>query len=474
MEDVIKQYCLQKGLLKQGDRILLGFSGGADSVCLFLMLLSMQSELNLTILPVHIHHNLRDEEADSDQRFCEEFCRQHGLTLVVRSIPVRQLAKEHNWSLEEAGRNARYDAFHQLAEEYQCTRIAVAHHQNDQAETVLFQLIRGSRIRGLCGMEPKSGMLIRPLLAVTRQEIEEYLTAQNQDYCIDSTNCCVEYTRNRLRHRLLPEASAIQQRAVEHIAKTAEYLQRVEKYLEKEADKLYACAVKEDSPPNQGVCISIPLLQDAEPLLAEHVIYRVLCEVTGQKKDIVSDYVSMCMELLQKQTGKKLSLPKNVVAERSYDVLKVKHVDQVSCIEEEFEIPVEEFPFSIYLPQRDVEVTFRLLEVEENLQKTLQKYGGIPKSTYTKWFDYDKMRNGVLIRTPKQDDFIALYTDGKGKSLQAVLTDYKVPKNERTRTAVIAEGNRILWIPGVRSSEAYRITDMTKRILTVSIHGGKE
>ena len=171
----IKAFCRQKELFSPGDKVITGLSGGADSVCLFLVLLTMAQELGLTVVPVHVNHNLRGEEALADQQFCEELCRRYGLTLTVVSVPVAELAREQGLSLEEAGRNVRYEAFGEIAKEKQCNKIAVAHHKDDQAETVLFQMFRGSRLKGLAGMEAKNGSLVRPLLTVTREEIEEYL-----------------------------------------------------------------------------------------------------------------------------------------------------------------------------------------------------------------------------------------------------------------------------------------------------------
>ena len=152
----IRAFCRQKELFSPGDRVVIGLSGGADSVCLFLVLLDLAKELSLKIVPVHVNHNLRGKDALADQHFCEELCRQHGLELTVVSVPVAELAAENGWSLEEAGRNARYRAFAEIAEQQQCNKTAVAHHKDDQAETVLFQMFRGSRLKGISGMEAKN------------------------------------------------------------------------------------------------------------------------------------------------------------------------------------------------------------------------------------------------------------------------------------------------------------------------------
>ena len=468
MKEKIRQYCKENELFGQGDRVLLGFSGGADSVCLLFVLLSLREEWKLTLLPVHVHHHLRGEEADRDQHFCEAFCQRLGLPILVRSVEVRKLAQAHGWTLEEAGRNARYQVFSELAREYDCDRIAVAHHQNDQAETVLFQLIRGSRLQGLSGISPKNGQIVRPLLGVSRGQIEQYLRKNGLDYCVDTTNLTEEYTRNRIRNRILPELQGIQPRAVGHIAKTAEYLRRVEQYLEKESAALYERVVRKE----EALRLELSELLAADPLLAERVLYRALCEVSGQKKDITAQAVEKLWQLAARQTGRRVNLSGKVTARKSYGELVLECGtpeagqpfvrQEISC-----------FPFRTRL-DADTELCLELLELGEEPAAAIEKNGGIPKSTYTKWFDYDKMKGVIALRSPEDGDVLSLYADGRGKSLQAVCKDCKVPKERRKRIIVLAEEERVIWAFGIRSSEAYRITDGTKRILSVKIQGGRD
>ena len=464
MIDKIRAFCRRKELLHQGDRILLGLSGGADSSCLFLVLLELAMEWELTLVPVHINHNLRGKEAKKDECFCKELCQMHGLELLVVSMEVKELAKVNGWTLEEAGRNARYEAFSKLAKEYHCNKIAVAHHKNDQAETVLFQLFRGSRIKGLSGMSAKNGAIIRPLLCITREEIEQYLYEKNQTYCIDSTNFEEEYTRNVIRGRIIPAVKEIQPKAVEHIVETAEYLQKVELYLEHQTKELYQRAVKEQN----GVVLSITELLKADSLLAERVVYQALCQSMGQKKDITAGYVVQCMELMKKQTGKQIHLPQGRIAKRNYEELFIGCKEEESSYYQE----ITAFPFEAILPKGGQKLSLFLYEVEKKDGNFAEKMDRIPNCTYTKWFDYDKIDKSIALRTPEKEDTIVLYTDGRKKRALDVLSNAKVPKEERMSYWILAEGNRVIWIPGVRNSEAYRVTKETKRILVATIDGG--
>ena len=456
----IKAFCRQKELFSPGDRVIVGLSGGADSVCLFLLLSALAKEFHLTLIPVHINHNLRGEEALADQHFCEELCRQYNLSLVVISAPVEKLAKEHGWSLEEAGRNARYNAFAETAAKYQCNKIAVAHHKDDQAETVLFQMFRGSRLKGLAGMEAKNGALVRPLLSVTREEIETYLKKKNQSYCIDRTNLEEEYTRNKIRHRILPAAQEACAGAVEHISELAEYVGQVETFLEKLTEERFASCADQDEKNN--VSLDIEKLKQTDRLLAERVVYQALCIACGRKKDITAGFVSDCIALAGKQTGRQISLPEGVIAERRFDKLFIGRSQKAA---EELYAEVNQFPFEVFLPEMNKKLEL-FIKKREELEEN------IPKSTYTKWFDYDKIKQVMSVRNIMAEDEIIVYADGRKKKAANVLAEAKIPKELRKAFPVLAEGNKVLWIPGIRGSEGFHITKETTQVLVATIDGG--
>jgi len=458
----IRAFCRQKELFAHGDKVLIGLSGGADSVCLFLLLLDFAKEFSLELVPVHVNHNLRGEEAMADQKFCEELCRQHGLELTVVSVPVAKHAAENGWSLEEAGRNARYHAFAELAEQQQCNKTAVAHHKDDQAETVLFQMFRGSRLKGLAGMEAKNGSLVRPLLSVTREEIEEYLKEKKQNFCIDRTNLEEEYTRNKIRHGILPVAKEVCAGAVEHVAELSEYAGEVEKLLERLTEELFDSCARIDT--DNNVSLEIEALRSAERLLTERVVYKALCVACGRKKDITAGFVADCMALMEKQTGRQITLPDGVVAEKQFDRLFIGR-KQENC--SSFCLEVKNFPFETILPQTGKKLTLSVKnrgEIAEN----------IPKSTYTKWFDYDKIEKVISVRTALAGDEMVVFADGRKKKAADVFAEAKIPKEQRKNYPVLAEENRVLWIPGIRGSEGFRVTKETKQVLVATIDGGNE
>ena len=458
----IREYCRQKDLFARGDRVVVGLSGGADSVCLFLVLLMLAKEWELTLFPVHVNHNLRGAEAVRDLEFCKELCRQHNLELQVISAQVAELAREQGLSLEEAGRNVRYKAFAEEKQKRGCHKIAVAHHKDDQAETVLFQMFRGSRLKGLSGMEAKNGDLVRPLLCVTREEIENYLAEKKQSFCIDSTNLEEEYTRNKIRHRILPTAKEVCSGAVEHITELAEYTGRLEELLTRLTEELYAeCATVDD----KGIIwLKTEPLLCAERLLAERVVYRVLCEAYGRKKDITSGFVADCMELLNKQSGRYLMLPEGMTVRKSFDRLCIGKEEEKN---ETYSVEITKLPCRLHLPQIEKNLTLFIKKREELPEN-------IPKSTYTKWFDYDKISRVISVRLPEAEDEMIVYTDGRKKALSDVFAGAKVPKELRSGYPVLVQENQVLWVPCIRGSEGYRITKDTKQVLIATIDGGNE
>lgn len=215
-------------MLKAHDRVVVGVSGGADSVCLFLLLSEYAKRVPLSLAAVHVNHGIR-REAGEDARFVEELCREKGVPFFLEERNVREFALRHGYSEEDAGRRVRYDAFFRTAERLGGARIAVAHNSNDNAETMLFHLFRGSGLRGLGGIAPVRGDIIRPILCLERQEVEAYLRSVSAGWCLDLTNQGDDYRRNRIRHHILPYAEeAVTAGAVGHMGRTAELLRETE------------------------------------------------------------------------------------------------------------------------------------------------------------------------------------------------------------------------------------------------------
>lgn len=229
MDQKVRKYVQDQHMIEKTDRVLAGVSGGADSICLLFVLLELQKELGFELRAVHVNHQIRGKDADSDQEYVETVCKEQGIDLVVYKEDVPKYAEKHKLTEEEAGREVRRFAFLRQMELWGGTKIALAHHRNDNVETLIFHLCRGTGLAGLAGIAPADGPWIHPLLCVDRKEIESYLEKRGISYCTDETNLDIRYTRNRIRQKILPYLEQyINRESVQHMARTMEEMTRGE------------------------------------------------------------------------------------------------------------------------------------------------------------------------------------------------------------------------------------------------------
>lgn len=238
MKKKVLNFIRKYQMIVRGDKVCVGFSGGADSVCLLQMLTELKDEIGFRLEAVHVNHNLRGGESDGDQRFAEEFCRDRGIPLHLYSCPVAETAKQNGWGLEEAGRHVRQEIYGECRSRFGIHKIALAHHQNDLAETLLFHLARGTSLEGMAAVRPVRGEIIRPLLCVTREEIEEELRRRGMAWRTDSSNLKDDYTRNCIRHQVIPVLQEkVNRRAVGHMAAAGGDLVEAAEFVRGEAEK---------------------------------------------------------------------------------------------------------------------------------------------------------------------------------------------------------------------------------------------
>ena len=460
LEKKTRHYIEKFDLLPMGSGVVIGLSGGADSVALLEVLCGLRWERGLRLAAVHVHHGIR-RNAQEDVEFCRELCMEKKVDFFCEYIDVPQMARAQGISEEEAGRNARYHIFEEYRGKLQMDIIAVAHHQNDQAETILFQLFRGSGLRGMSGMQPKRGNIIRPLLGVSRKEIEEYLRDKQKTYVTDETNACDQYSRNKIRHYVLPVAEEISFGAVGHMSQTAGQLREILEYMEQQA----ATFLDIHGEYSDGEWkLSVNALQQEHISLQKMIVTEALARSFKSRKDITEKHIGHILELLDKEGEKIIRLPNGGVVVKRYSQLIFKQI--IEANERDFdgfcEIKIE--PDHTYLLENGMILKTKLL-FENNLEN-------VPKNDCIKWFDYDKIIGTLSLRIREQGDFLVIRDDGARKSLQDYLVNEKVPKSERDKQLLLADGSHILWVIGKRISAHYKVTKDTKRILEVYI-GGK-
>lgn len=450
MYQKVKAYIEKYHMLKQQDTVITGVSGGADSVCLLLVLLELKKELDIQILAVHIHHGLRGMSADADEKYVRELCDRLGVKLLVYHEDVGAYAKEQHLTLEEAGRNVRRQIFEKVRGEYHGDKIALAHHQNDNAETLIWNLCRGSGLKGICGIAPSEGVYIRPFLCVQRKEIELYLQKREISYCTDETNLEDHYTRNKIRNHMIPYLEEeINEQTVVHMSETMEQMRSLSAYIDTQVQHyLEECVLYQE---NRGVWL---LKKDAYMRIPEalrsYVLHELLCRIAARRKDIEAVHVRDLEKLLENQVGRKLYLPYGIVASRCYEGIE----------------------FSVGTNAEGTGEAEALFsgEVYDRVPGPIL----FPKSTYTKWFDYDIIKNTVKIRHREAGDYITIDKKGNTQKLKQYFINEKIPSRLRDQIWLVADGHHIMWIVGYRQNQMYQITENTSRLLEIRFNGGED
>lgn len=455
MYRTILDYIRRNRLFAPGDRVIVALSGGADSVCLLVVLNELKEELGLELKAVHVHHGLRGKEADRDRDYSRDLSARLGVSFSCVQVDAALYAGEHGMSVEEAGRHLRYQIFEKERLNFSGTKIAVAHHRDDQAETILYNLFRGTGLKGLGGMRPLRDRIVRPLLCVGREEILAYLEEKRISYCEDSTNAQTDYVRNRIRRRILPEIrEEVNRRAGENILHAGEMAAQADAYLEKQAEKiLKARGVGEMEAsglrPACGIDAAVLLAEDN--IIRNYVIRRMIRSVNESMKDITMTHVESAAALLFGSDRRQVDLPCGLIAVRTNGELWIKRKEQEEPVDKERDFLLPELDFK----------TFPYKKGQE-----------IPKNGYTKWFDYDKIKCALSVRYRKTGDYMTLAGGGR-KTIKSFMIDEKIPKDEREKIPLVAEGSHVLWVIGYRISEYYKITDDTHTVIQIQFNGGR-
>ena len=489
-----KEYILENKMIKNHSTVLVALSGGADSVCLLLLLNEIKrqctDEIDFALEAVHVEHGIRGAESREDARFASDLCERLNIPCHVHSVDVPQYAKSHGLGLEEAARILRYEAFEEEAGRYPCETayaadqkqgnsrqavVAVAHHMEDNAETVLFQMLRGSGAKGLAGMHPvsvKNGVTyIRPLLSATRAQIEEYLKENGQAFVTDATNTDTAYSRNKLRHDVFPLLLQINDRAIEHINESAGQLAVMNDFYE---ERLKEACDSMVSKKEGRVILEISRFESLHPALKSGVARECIHLASGRFKDITSTHIGALVKLAGQQSGRKINLPYGIIAEKSFGEVML-FAGRCDDEKEEIHITQKELEaLSATGEQKNIRLSADGSYVTLCIQDFNGKMDEIPKKPYTKWFDYDKMKKGFEIRTRKAGDYIIVDDEGHHKKLKQVFTGDKIPAQQRAGLWLIAHESLVHAIIGYRSGCSALVTPQTGKVLKITFYGGKQ
>lgn len=460
-EDGIFNFISENELFGEAGEIILAVSGGADSIAMLLCMDAIRDRLKVRLKVVHIEHGIRGQESIEDAEYVDNLCKSLGLECIVVSVDAVKLARDERLSLEEAARKLRYEALFS-----QGSVVATAHNADDNAETVLFNLIRGTGIAGLCGIEPKSSRgngctLIRPLIKTSRADIEEYLKSRGQGFRTDSTNLSTDYSRNRIRLEIMPLLKALNNGAVEHINAASEHL-----YSVKIITDTYVEARLGEVVTDNGISVSRLLEMDAESRRITLMAY--LYNETNGSHNLGSVHFREVESLLDKSVGKRISIPGFEVY-RDYDHLRVisanMHRDvkadnalNITINREELSLGPVEYELS------GLSIRFNLINCPKAGISSK-----IPREHYTKWFDYDKIDIAPSLRFRQEGDYFTMDSSLRKKPFRRYCIDEKIPSEVRGTVPLLCDGSHIIWAIGYRISEYYKVSSDTRSVLEVII-----
>ncbi len=429
-------------MLEKGDTVVIGVSGGADSVCLAHVMNCIKEEYDLHIILVHVNHQLRGADADRDEAYVMSLGEKYDCDVRIFSYDVAKLAKERGLTLEETGRELRYEAFYKTAGER--GKIAVAHNINDNCETMLMRFFRGTGIKGLGGINPIRDNIIRPLIEISRAEIEGYCLENKLEYYTDYTNNIDIYTRNKIRLKLIPFIEKeLNPNIVNTLYRTSEIMAAEDKYLSEAAQKAYnECEV---SPKR----IDVERLKAYDPVIQRRIIRLGFVDFSADLHDISYSNVENVLSLAEKESGRTIELPHGLRAVREQSTIYF-------CRSEErkpffYEINKDEKKYC-------KELGAYILLTDKKCEKNA-------KLLYTISFDYDKIKLPLALRSRKAGDKIYIAGIGGSKSLKKLFIDSKVPMVERDGIPILAMGSDVLWISDMKTSDRYKAGDTTVNYL---------
>ena len=438
----VERFIRQQGLLTGKRPVVVGLSGGADSVAL----LGVLVRLGYPCRALHCNFHLRGEESDRDEAFACRFAASLGVPFLKVDFDTTGYAAAHHESIEMAARSLRYRWFEEQRQAYDAEAIAVAHHRDDSVETLLMNLLRGSGLRGLGGIRPRNGQVVRPLLVVSRAEIEEWLKAQGWDYVTDSSNLSDAYTRNFIRLRVLPLLEQLNPAARETIARSAAYLSAAEQlyeYMVEEARK--AVFVTADS-------LSIEaLLRYPAP---ETLLYEWL-RPYGFSRIVVSELFGALTGLSGKQF---YSATHQVLKDR--DRLYIAPQREESAWQP-VEIPVATGEFT-----QPLRLSCRLMVRTPDFQ--------MERTADTAYFDADKLPDRLSLRLPQTGDWFVPFGMRGRKKLSDFFADQKMTRWEKSQQLLLCAGDSIIWVVGRRGDDRFRVEETTKIIFSVKKMGQRE
>ncbi len=433
-------------LFDTDDKILVGFSGGSDSVLLVILLLKFKKNLKIKeIVLAHINHMLRGEDSFKDEEFCKEFAKKHNLKIFVKRVDVKEISKKEKKSIEETAREIRYSFFNEILEKEKLNKIATGHHLSDLAETMTLWFIQGNK-KGLKGFKPKEGKIVRPLYFIKKEEIEDYLKDRKIDYRVDVSNIEIKYLRNKVRHQLIPKMKEINPSLEESLMKMSNFLHLDDEFLEKESEKLLSSFDER-----------IDLQELKKYNLA--LIYRALQKWIHKKTGVYISYSQLIdiLDLITKDGSKTFYIGKDYLLVKEYNSIFIKkssQLDEKKYFEYKFKIGE-----TLYIKELGM--------VVKSFKKEKVNIEELAKKDNLECFDIPNFKGDeeFIIRSRKEGDRFVPFGKKTEKKLKDILIDLKISKYMRQNIPLLVFRNKILWVIGYKRSAYFPVKPDSKNIV---------
>lgn len=460
MEEKVLDTVYKYNIIKENDNIVLGLSGGPDSMALLYILLATRKIIPFNLVLAHVNHGVRGDDAVKDEMFVKDISNRLNLAYFSTRVDMVAVAKEEGISAEEAGRKLRYGFFREIIKKLGSGKIAVAHNKNDQAETLIMRIMRGTGIDGLKGMEFQTGDIIRPILNIGRLEIEKYIEDNNIPTVLDKTNLEPIYTRNKVRLELIPYIEKnFNPNIIDTLFRLSENATLDTKFLDELTVKKYDFLLKKRD--KYSIVLNGDNFVKEDIAIQRRIVRKTILDLLQTLQGIEEIHVSSVVELFnEKNTGKRIDLPGAIIARVSYENLIIektisKQIDPSNAFEQDLKIG------NNVLKEHGLEIYLEILDKED------MDFKGIPGNI--KYFDYNKIVDYISIRTRKNGDkFNPLGMKGR-KKLKDYFIDEKVPRELRGETLLLVDRENIIWVIGYRTSELYKINHDTRKVLRLEI-----
>lgn len=477
MLEKVWAYICGHGLFRMGDLVVVGVSGGADSMAMLHVLNDLSSRLKLRLHVAHLNHQLRGEEAQGDAAFVEAAANSLNLPCTLGSADVPAMIAREKLSTEEAARKARYSFLLKTASHLGADKVAVAHNADDQAETLLIHLLHGTGSEGLAGMKPATGLVVRPLLGIRRWEIENYCSQSGIAYRSDSTNADVTFIRNRIRHQLIPMLREYNPNIVEALLRTAEIIRVENDYIENEtivaADKVIR-KTSNDSDGSGSFIVNNEAFTDLDTALQRRLVRHLFRTMAGPEKQLEFAHVERTISfIVSGQTGKTLELPDEVCVTKTYSetLFSINSINPprsngssgYGAAKDQVRECALTVPGITDLSAVKAKIEAKIFSVEDVRDKV---FTASPSEAYLDW---DALEFPLCVGPGKEGEtFYPLGSSGR-KKLSDFFIDAKVPRDKRKSVPVVNDSKGIVWVAGLRIDDRAKVTDRTSQVLYLQI-----